>query len=194
MSRLPSFRARQIDVNTQLLILRSAEEVTDEPGAQRIVSHGHVHLDRENEEARALRSCDARVCAKTLPLARAFDAQRCAPARRCSPSRRASRSRASRTRSRRPKCGWCPPTRRTTAPSSARQRRTCAVRARRASICARARSRGSRARAYVAAGFKRDTELVEYDLDNEDEDWLTTFNGAQNRLPAEKCAPAAGLP
>ncbi len=55
MSRLPSFRARQIDVNTQLLILRSAEEVTDEPGAQRIVSHGHVHLDRENEEARALR-------------------------------------------------------------------------------------------------------------------------------------------
>jgi enhancer of polycomb-like protein len=59
---------------------------------------------------------------------------------------------------------------------------------------ARARSRGSRARAHVAAGFKRDTELVEYDLDNEDEDWLTTFNGAQNRLPAEKCAPAAGLP
>ena len=27
---------------------------------------------------------------------------------------------------------------------------------------------------------------MEYDLDNEDEDWLTTYNDGQNRLPAEK--------
>ena len=30
------------------------------------------------------------------------------------------------------------------------------------------------------------TDVVEYDLDNEDEDWLTAYNDGQNRLPAEK--------
>ena len=30
------------------------------------------------------------------------------------------------------------------------------------------------------------SDVVEYDLDNEDEDWLTTYNDGQNRLPAEK--------
>ena len=53
-----------------------------------------------------------------------------------------------------------------------------------------------RARADAAlrtACFKRDNELCEYDLDNEDEDWLVTFNGAQNRLPAERCAARAAL-
>ena len=44
----------------------------------------------------------------------------------------------------------------------------------------------------AAASFKRDTELVEYDLDNEDEDWLAAFNGGQARLPAEKCARFVG--
>ena len=34
---------------------------------------------------------------------------------------------------------------------------------------------------------KRDNELCEYDLDNEDEDWLAAFNGEQSRLPAERC-------
>ena len=29
-------------------------------------------------------------------------------------------------------------------------------------------------------------EAVEYDLDNDDEDWLTAYNDGQNRLPAEK--------
>lgn len=48
------------------------------------------------------------------------------------------------------------------------------------------------------ASFKRDNELCEYDLDNDDEDWLVTYNGAQNRLPAERYAareapPALGL-
>ena len=43
---------------------------------------------------------------------------------------------------------------------------------------------------HAAAGFKQDAELCEYDLDNEDEDWLDTYNGAQNRLPSDKCAPA----
>jgi Enhancer of polycomb-like len=37
-------------------------------------------------------------------------------------------------------------------------------------------------------------EYVEYDLDNEDEDWLAQFNEGQERLPPEKCArqPACG--
>ena len=30
------------------------------------------------------------------------------------------------------------------------------------------------------------TDFVEYDLDNEDEDWLLSYNDGQNRLPAEK--------
>ena len=30
------------------------------------------------------------------------------------------------------------------------------------------------------------TDVVEYDLDNDDEDWLTAYNDGQNRLPAEK--------
>ena len=30
------------------------------------------------------------------------------------------------------------------------------------------------------------SEIVEYDLDNDDEDWLTQYNDGQNRLPAEK--------
>ena len=30
------------------------------------------------------------------------------------------------------------------------------------------------------------SEIVEYDLDNDDEDWLTSYNDGQNRLPAEK--------
>ncbi len=47
------------------------------------------------------------------------------------------------------------------------------------------------AAALRAAGFKRDVELLEYDLDNEDEDWLATYNDGQNRLPSEKCARAA---
>ena len=38
-----------------------------------------------------------------------------------------------------------------------------------------------------AASFRRDGELCEYDLDNEDEDWLAVYNGEQNRLPAERC-------
>ena len=29
-------------------------------------------------------------------------------------------------------------------------------------------------------------EAVEYDLDNDDEDWLEAYNDGQNRLPAEK--------
>jgi enhancer of polycomb-like protein len=29
-------------------------------------------------------------------------------------------------------------------------------------------------------------DIVEYDLDNDDEDWLTEYNDGQNRLPAEK--------
>ena len=29
-------------------------------------------------------------------------------------------------------------------------------------------------------------ETVEYDLDNDDEDWLEKYNDGQNRLPAEK--------
>ena len=37
---------------------------------------------------------------------------------------------------------------------------------------------------------KQEGEFVEYDLDNEDEDWLTQFNSdSQERLPAEKCGP-----
>ena len=30
------------------------------------------------------------------------------------------------------------------------------------------------------------SEIVEYDLDNDDDDWLTQYNDGQNRLPAEK--------
>ena len=28
---------------------------------------------------------------------------------------------------------------------------------------------------------------MEYDLDNDDEDWLAAYNGTQQRLPAERC-------
>jgi enhancer of polycomb-like protein len=28
--------------------------------------------------------------------------------------------------------------------------------------------------------------VIEYNLDNEDEDWLEKYNNGQNRLPAEK--------
>lgn len=39
-----------------------------------------------------------------------------------------------------------------------------------------------------AASFRKDNpDVIEYDLDNEDEDWLATYNGGQSRLQAEKC-------
>jgi hypothetical protein len=53
MSRLPSFRARTITVDAQLVIVRSQDELTEEGTVTRVVHHGHQQLDRENEEARA---------------------------------------------------------------------------------------------------------------------------------------------
>lgn len=35
-------------------------------------------------------------------------------------------------------------------------------------------------------GLRRSAEYVEYDLDEDDEDWLEKYNDGQNRLPAEK--------
>jgi len=45
-----------------------------------------------------------------------------------------------------------------------------------------------------AATARPEGEYVEYDLDNEDEDWLAQFNEGQERLPPEKCVrqPACG--
>ena len=46
-----------------------------------------------------------------------------------------------------------------------------------------------RARADAAlrtACFKRDNELCEYDLDNEDEDWLAGYNLGGAKLPPER--------
>ncbi len=60
MSRLPSFRARQIDINAQLVIVRSAEDLTEEGTVTRVVHHGHQQLDRENEEARKRRRTEPR--------------------------------------------------------------------------------------------------------------------------------------
>lgn len=52
MSR-PSFRARTITVDAQLVIVRSQDELTEDTAVTRVVHHGHQELDRENEEARA---------------------------------------------------------------------------------------------------------------------------------------------
>jgi hypothetical protein len=38
------------------------------------------------------------------------------------------------------------------------------------------------------AGYKNLGDIVEYDLDNDDEDWLAAYNGTQSRLPPERCA------
>jgi DNA-binding transcriptional regulator YhcF (GntR family) len=54
--RLPSFRARAIDIHTQLVIVRSADELTEEGTVTRVVHHGHQQLDRENEQARRARA------------------------------------------------------------------------------------------------------------------------------------------
>ena len=52
MSRLPSFRPRTITVDSQLVIVRSQDELTEEGTVTRVVHHGHQQLDRANEEAR----------------------------------------------------------------------------------------------------------------------------------------------
>ena len=51
-----------------------------------------------------------------------------------------------------------------------------------------------------AAPTNHEGEFVEYDLDNDDEDWLAEFNAGQERLQPEMCArvphlalPASGL-
>ncbi len=49
------FRARPVDINTRLVIIRSPEERADlgeEATVSRQAAHSHVALDRENEEAR----------------------------------------------------------------------------------------------------------------------------------------------
>jgi len=47
---------------------------------------------------------------------------------------------------------------------------------------------GPLTRSSAAAGYKSGAEVVEYDLDNEDEEWLAAYNSGQLRLPAERCA------
>ena len=71
MSRLPSFRARQIDINAQLVIVRSTDELTEEGTVTRVVHHGHEQLDRENEEARAVARRGCAPAARRAPRAAA---------------------------------------------------------------------------------------------------------------------------
>ena len=49
MSR-PSFRARPIDVNQSLAIIR--EPLDDDQAITREVNHAHKNLDKDNEEVR----------------------------------------------------------------------------------------------------------------------------------------------
>ncbi|CEG00330.1 Enhancer of polycomb-like, N-terminal [Ostreococcus tauri] len=49
-TRQGSFRARPIDVTSQLALLRDPEAIKDEQVVQREVTHAHKALDKENEE------------------------------------------------------------------------------------------------------------------------------------------------
>ena len=51
-ARAIGFRARAVDVNVRLCLLRSADELSDEAAVSRVAAHSHVALDRENEEVR----------------------------------------------------------------------------------------------------------------------------------------------
>ena len=60
MSR-PSFRARPIDINVALAIIRDADVInSDEQVVAREVTHAHKNLDKDNEEVRA-RSAGFRI-------------------------------------------------------------------------------------------------------------------------------------
>jgi enhancer of polycomb-like protein len=49
-TRQTSFRARPIDITSQLALLRDPEAIKDEQVVQREVTHAHKALDKENEE------------------------------------------------------------------------------------------------------------------------------------------------
>ena len=51
-ARAIGFRARTVDVNVRLGLLRSADELSEEAAVSRVAAHSHVALDRENEEVR----------------------------------------------------------------------------------------------------------------------------------------------
>ena len=49
-TRQTSFRARPIDITSQLALLRDPDAIKDEQVVQREVTHAHKALDKENEE------------------------------------------------------------------------------------------------------------------------------------------------
>jgi len=54
--RSTSFRARPIDIASQLAIMRDPDAIKDDQVVQREVTHAHKALDKENEEVRERRS------------------------------------------------------------------------------------------------------------------------------------------
>ena len=52
----------------------------------------------------------------------------------------------------------------------------------------------TRCRFRCTAPTNQEGEFVEYDLDNDDEDWLAEFNDGQERLPPEMCATVSHPP
>jgi hypothetical protein len=207
-ARAIGFRARTVDVNVRLGLLRSADELSEEAAVSRVAAHSHVALDRENEEVRIL--APRAVPATGAGPEGAVWRKRGSPALQTGPSKVSSDIHSPRTpwghqvltvKAREPKQGKMeeiptpevfvvpsyetdyrpifrlPPTYlRSACPLSAMSSwpSPCAVLTRDAASC--------------AAPTNQEGEFVEYDLDNDDEDWLAEFNDGQERLQPEMCA------
>ena len=130
-TRQTSFRARPIDITSQLALLRDPDAIKDGQVVQREVTHAHKALDKENEEV-LTKKTTAGVSEIPIPeILNVSSYEKDYPTNYKQPEYYL-RSKLS--------CGLPPET----------------------------------------------TSFVEYDLDNEDEDWLDGYNDGADVLPAEK--------
>mmetsp|Transcript_12554 Transcript_12554/g.41388 ORF Transcript_12554/g.41388 Transcript_12554/m.41388 type:complete len:475 (+) Transcript_12554:175-1599(+) len=125
MSSRLSFRSRPLDPNSQLVILRSLDDIEEGGLVTREVSHAHKALDKENEEVLTVKT----TAGSEIPV----------------------------------------PEVRTVASYDTDYRPIF-----------------RQPMHYIRSLSSQSSDFVQYDLDNEDEDWLKSYNDGQNRLPPEK--------
>src|SRR6056300_1847477 len=130
-TRQTSFRARPIDITSQLALLRDPDAIKDEQVVQREVTHAHKALDKENEE---VLTKETTAGVSEIPIPEILNVS--------------SYEKYYPTNFKQPEYYL---------------------------------------RSKLMCGLPTETtSYVEYDLDNDDEDWLETFNEGADTLTAEK--------